>query len=208
MMFCALSSAKGMNVKMDKTWTTIFYQETNPVRRMELLRENTGNGERKEEQYRNQLWIARYGKSSPVKDEFVGCLLDLKYLAEVITIDWGGKRRKQGMQIIDTFGMSEIESRDELYHKILLEELQNVFLKYIEVSRNGRDFTSFVFGVGQLTEEGIAKKIAQQINMIAFQAPHLLHMDKEFALLQEAALLAFRQLYPNKEYFSENNLPF
>ncbi len=68
MMFCALSSAKGMNVKMDKTWTTIFYQETNPVRRMELLRENTGNGERKEEQYRNQLWIARYGKSSPVKD--------------------------------------------------------------------------------------------------------------------------------------------
>lgn len=37
MMFCALSSAKGMNVKMDKTWTTIFYQETNPVRRMELL---------------------------------------------------------------------------------------------------------------------------------------------------------------------------
>ena len=191
---------------MDKTWTTIFYQETNPVRRMELLRENTGNGERKEEQYRNQLWIARYGKSSPVKDEFVGCLLDLKYLAEVITIDWGGKRRKQGMQIIDTLGMSEIESRDELYHKILLEELQNVFLKYIEVSRNGRDFTSFVFGVGQLTEEGIAKKIAQQINMIAFQAPHLLH--KEFALLQEAALLAFRQLYPNKEYFSENNLPF
>lgn len=63
-------------------------------------------------------------------------------------------------------------------------------MKYIEVSRNGRDFTSFVFGVGQLTEEGIAKKIAQQINMIAFQAPHLLHMDKEFALLQEAALLA------------------
>ena len=65
-----------------------------------------------------------------MKDEFVGCLLDLKYLAEVITIDWGGKRRKQGMQIIDTLGMSEIESRDELYHKILLEELQNVFLKY------------------------------------------------------------------------------
>ncbi len=144
-----------------------------------------------------------------MKDEFVGCLLDLKYLAEVITIDWGGKRRKQGMQIIDTLGMSEIESRDELYHKILLEELQNVFLKYIEVSRNGRDFTIICIWSGeQLTEEGIAKKIAQQINMIAFQAPHLLHMDKEFALLQEAALLAFRQLYPNKEYFSENNLPF
>ena len=54
-----------MNVKMDKTWTTIFYQETNPVRRMELLRENTGNGERKEEQYRNHSGLQDMEKVVP-----------------------------------------------------------------------------------------------------------------------------------------------
>ena len=96
-----------MNVKMDKTWTTIFYQETNPVIRMELLRENTGNGERKEEQYRNQLWIARYGKRTPVKDEFMRCLMEMKYLAEGTTVDLGGKRRKQGAKIAATLGLSE-----------------------------------------------------------------------------------------------------
>lgn len=40
--------------------------------------------------------------------------------------------------------------------------------------------------------------------MIAFRAPHLLHMEKEFALLQEAALEAFRQVYPNREHFLKN----
>ena len=76
-----------------------------------------------------------------------------------------------------------------------------MFLKFIEVSRGGRGFTSLVFGMGQLSEEGIVKKIAAQISAIAFQAPHMLHMDREFAVLQEAALLAFRQEYPNREHF-------
>lgn len=90
---------------------------------------------------------------------------------------------------------------EECYQQILLEELYNVFLKFIQVSRGGRGFTSLVFGMGQLSEEGIAKKIAEQISAIAFQAPRLLRMEKEFALLQEAALRAYRQEYPNREHF-------
>ena len=58
-----------------------------------------------------------------------------------------------------------------------------------------------VFGMGQLSEEGIAKKIAEQISVIAFKAPHLLRMEKEFTLLREAALRAYRQEYPNREHF-------
>ena len=97
--------------------------------------------------------------------------------------------------------MSESLLQEKVYKEILLQELQNVFLKFIEVSRGGRAFTSLVFGMGQMSEEGVTKKIAQQISMIAFHAPHLLHMEKEFALLQEAALEAFRQVYPNREHF-------
>ena len=87
------------------------------------------------------------------------------------------------------------------FQKILADELYNVFLKFIQVSRGGRGFTSLVFGMGQLSEEGIAKKIAEQISVIAFKAPRLLHMEKEFTLLREAALRAYRQEYPNREHF-------
>ena len=55
--------------------------------------------------------------------------------------------------------------------------------------------------MGQLSEEGVVKKIAEQISTIAFQTPHMLRMDREFAVLQEAALQAFRQEYPNREHF-------
>ena len=161
----------------------------------------TENVSRKKDKYRKQLWIARYGKRTPVKDEFMRCLMEMKYLAEGTTVDLGGKRRKQGAKIAATLGLSESLLQEKVYKEILLQELQNVFLKFIEVSRGGRAFTSLVFGMGQMSEEGVTKKIAQQISMIAFRAPHLLHMEKEFALLQEAALEAFRQVYPNREHF-------
>ena len=140
-------------------------------------------------------------KRTPVKDEFMRCLMEMKYLAEGTTVDLGGKRRKQGAKIAATLGLSESLLQEKVYKEILLQELQNVFLKFIEVSRGGRAFTSLVFGMGQMSEEGVTKKIAQQISMIAFRAPHQLHMEKEFALLQEAALEAFRQVYPNREHF-------
>lgn len=113
----------------------------------------------------------------------------------------GRKTEKAGSEDSCHFGAVRITASGKVYKEILLQELQNVFLKFIEVSRGGRAFTSLVFGMGQMSEEGVTKKIAQQISMIAFRAPHLLHMEKEFALLQEAALEAFRQVYPNREHF-------
>ena len=132
---------------------------------------------------------------------FLACLMDLKYLAEGSTLDFAGKKRKQAAQILNTLCLSGVEEQEEVYKVILLLELKNVFLSFMKISREGRGFTSLVFGMGQLSDEGVVKKIAEQISAIAFRAPHMLHMDKEFALLQEAALLAFRQEYPNREHF-------
>ena len=112
-----------------------------------------------------------------------------------------GRTEKAGSEDSCHLGLAESLLQEKVYKEILLQELQNVFLKFIEVSRGGRAFTSLVFGMGQMSEEGVTKKIAQQISMIAFRAPHLLHMEKEFALLQKAALEAFRQVYPNREHF-------
>ena len=66
---------------MDNAWIIAFYKETDPVKRLELLKLNTGDGESEKDKYRKQLWIARYGKRTPVKDEFMRCLMEMKYLA-------------------------------------------------------------------------------------------------------------------------------
>ena len=55
--------------------------------------------------------------------------------------------------------------------------------------------------MGQLSEESVAKKIADQISMIAFAAPHMLHMDKEFELLQKQLLLPSDRNIPRENIF-------
>lgn len=186
---------------MEQTWIELFYQETDAGKRQALLMQNSEKDNEAAALFREKLWIARYGKRSPKKDAFVGCLMELKYLSEGSAIDFGGKKRRQAAQIVNMLCLSGLSDQPEECREILLSELTNVFLSFMKISREGRGFTSLVFGMGQLSEEGVTRKIAEQISAIAFRTPHFLHMDKEFALLQEAALLAFRQEYPNREHF-------
>ena len=187
--------------RMDKTWTDEFYREMDADKRLVLLKENIASNPTEEDAFRKKLWIARYGRKKPKKDAYVGCLMELKYLAEGGTLDIGGKKKRQVARIAADMYLNSPEVQEDRYREILQEELKHVFLKFMEVSSQGRGFTSLVFGMGQLSDEGVIKKIAEQISTIAFQTPHMFHMDREFYILQRAALSAFREEYPNREHF-------
>ena len=64
--------------QMEHTWTKEFYQETDPAKRQQILKEHIGEEEAWEEEYRTRLWTARYGQRRLQKDEFVRCLMELK----------------------------------------------------------------------------------------------------------------------------------
>ncbi|WP_456081143.1 DUF6553 family protein [Mediterraneibacter sp.] len=198
----------------ESVWREAFYQELDAVKRQQILKERAeevrGFGESAdviennfaaEIRFMEKLWIARYGKRKPKKDAFVGSLMELKYIAEGGFVDLGRQKKKLAIEIITKLCLFDAEKKNAQEQELLLQELKNAFLKLIDVSRKGRGFTSIVFGMGQLSEESVAKKIADQISMIAFAAPHMLYMDKEFELLQKAALAAFRQEYPQREHF-------
>ena len=78
---------------MEQTWTELFYQETDAGKRQALLVQNSEKDNEAAALFRKKLWIARYGKRSPKKDAFVGCLMELKYLSEGSAIDFGGKKK-------------------------------------------------------------------------------------------------------------------
>ena len=85
---------------MEETWSHDFYRETDPAKRQQILKAHAGEEEAWAEEYRNRLWTARYGKYRLQKDEFVKCLMELKYLAEGSTLDLGGDRRRMGARIL------------------------------------------------------------------------------------------------------------
>lgn len=186
---------------MCKQWTDEFYKETDALKRQKLLTRNADNEKNDEALFRERLWSARYGKRRPINDNFIGSLIQLKGLIDSGTMDISGRRKREAARIVNDLCMANYTEYTKEEQKILVLELANAFQKYIEVSREGRGFTSVLFGMGQLSDEGVAKKIAEQISMIAFAAPHALHMDREFKPLQEAALIAFRSEYPNREHF-------
>ena len=92
---------------MEHTWTKDFYQETDPAKRQQILKEHIGEEEAWEEEYRDRLWTARYGQRRLQKDEFVKCLMELKYLAEGTSLDLGGDRKKTGARILSTLCLAE-----------------------------------------------------------------------------------------------------
>ena len=54
---------------MEHTWTKDFYQETDPAKRQQILKEYIGEEEAWEEEYRARLWTARYGQRRLPKDD-------------------------------------------------------------------------------------------------------------------------------------------
>ena len=185
----------------EQEWTVRYYTEMNSEKRQMLLYENFTDPKTEADLFREKLWVARYGKRKPKNDAFVGYLMNLKYIAESGSVDIGGKKKKLAVEAIHGLTLYEVEKKSDEQQNILYSELKHTCLKFIDISANGRGFTSVIFGMGQLSEESVAKKIAEQMSIVAYTAPHLLRMDKEFALLQRAAADAFRTVYPNREHF-------
>lgn len=190
-----------MSQIQEADWAVNYYTELDPEKRQVTLKEHMEEPPTEADAYRQRLWVARYGKRRPKNDAFVGYLMSLKYIAESGSVDLGGQKKKLAAEVIHGLDLYEIEKQSEEHKAILYEELKNTCLKYIDISAKGRGFTSVLFGMGQLDDESVAKKIADQLSTVVYTAPHILHMEKEFAFLQKAAVDAFRSVYPNREHF-------
>ncbi len=81
---------------MQEDWTALYYAEMNPEKRQAILKEHVSNSKTEEDLFREELWVARYGKRNVKTDAFVGYLMDLKYIAESGTVDVGGKKEEAG----------------------------------------------------------------------------------------------------------------
>ncbi len=180
-------------------WLESFYTQTNSGKRQQLLSENVTGKEA--DQLRKQLWEARYGKGKLRKDAFMGYLINLKYIAESGGMDWSGRKKKLAVEVVHGLKLFQFERKTETEQELIRLELKNTCRTYIDVSTGGRGFTSVLFGMGQLSEESIAGKIAEQLSRMVFDAPHILRMEKEFEPLQKAAVEIFCEIYPNREHF-------
>ena len=67
-------------------WLKNYYEQTDPLKRQQMLLENKNETMSEEDKLRMKLWEARYGKGKPRKDMFVGYLMNLKYIALTVRV--------------------------------------------------------------------------------------------------------------------------
>ena len=60
---------------MQDMWIESFYNEIDAEKRQAFLKEHTGDPKDELDEFREKLWIARYGKRKPKNDAFVGYLM-------------------------------------------------------------------------------------------------------------------------------------
>ncbi len=165
---------------MEKAWSHDFYRETDPAKRQQILKAHAGEEEAWAEEYRNRLWTARYGKYRLQKDEFVKCLMELKYLAEGSTLDLGGDRRRMGARILSALCLTEAMQSEECYQQILLEELYNVFLKFIQVSRGAEASPPWYLAWDNYQKKELQKKLPNRSAQLPFRRPACCAWKKNF----------------------------
>ena len=144
---------------MQDIWIESFYNEIDAEKRQAFLKEHTGDPKDELDEFREKLWIARYGKRKPKNDAFVGYLMQMKYIAEGGGMSLGAQKRKQAAEVLTGLFLGSYDNLDIEKQEMVFYEIKNAFLKLIGVSKNGRGFTSVVFGMGQLSDESVAKQI-------------------------------------------------
>ena len=101
---------------MENSWIEEFYSETDADKRLELLKKNSsdsyGDSTGSAVAFRQRLWTARYGKRKPKNDAFVGCLMELKYISEGGSVDIGGQKKKQAVEIISKLCLFDADQRN------------------------------------------------------------------------------------------------
>ena len=106
-------------------WLINYYEQTDPLKRQQMLLENKNETMSEDDKLRMKLWEARYGKGKPRKDMFVGYLMNLKYIVESGSIDLGGRKKKLAIEAILGLNLYEFESKPQTQKEIIFLELKN-----------------------------------------------------------------------------------
>ena len=107
-------------------WLNAYYMEMDPLKRQQLLLENTKETKDGQDGLLRQLWEARYGKGKPRKDDFVGYLMNLRYIAESGKMDPGSRKKKLAVNAILGLGLYEFTQKTENEQTVILSELKSV----------------------------------------------------------------------------------
>lgn len=112
---------------MQDMWIESFYNEIDAEKRQAFLKEHTGDPKDELDEFREKLWIARYGKRKPKNDAFVGYLMQMKYIAEGGGMSLGAQKRKQAAEVLTGLFLGSYDNLDIEKQEMVFYEIKMLF---------------------------------------------------------------------------------
>ncbi len=181
-------------------WPYEYVRMKSPVERKRLLDAAIEAGIDPEgNEIRLMLWNRRYPEGVEA-DEYLKAWMYFDFVADSLKSWFGkGKRLKETKQYLDTMGIYAVKEYGELGDRILYEEMYHLVYNYIQLCGDDRNYGSLILGLGKMSKESYALKVANNLCRVCHKVAYGLELQEEFGVLQKAAMEAYYDSFPEYE---------
>ncbi|MDO4616505.1 MAG: hypothetical protein Q4B03_03480 [Lachnospiraceae bacterium] len=185
------------------TWQERFYHETEREDREEIFEQGLKEeGTTRENEFRQKLWNLRYAPNKRDKsevDHFFRGFLTLDNLGRTKPGFFNGKYiRREIASLRSIWGLDLAEEYGELGKTLHYEEMKHLARTYITICQDDKNFSTMILGVGKLSKDKLAEKIADKVFFLARVVPGMHHCEKTVEPFADAMIEVYFEMYPKK----------
>ena len=187
---------------MDAAWIAEYKKETDRNRRKLILeREKEEHSGEPEFEIREKLWNARYDRKNGQDIDYgIRGWVNLQSAKRRVHLPGELKRLRREIDGVKSDWQFPLCSEyGEAGEKALYDELFNITLFYFDLCERDKTYNSVVLGLGHISDERRAAKIAKEIREITVVIPEQLKITEELEPFIKAAREAFIYKFPGEE---------
>ncbi len=185
------------------TWLEQFYHETDREEREEIfelgLKEE---GMTRENEFRQKLWELRYKPEKKEKgevDHFFRGFLALDTLGRTKPGFFTARFIKKEIESLRTiWGMDLAEEYGAMGKELHYEEMKQLARTYITICQDDKNFSTMILGVGKLSKDRLADKIADKVFFLTREVPKLHGFEETAEPFARALIEVYFEMYPKK----------
>ena len=182
----------------------LYYEETDPERRKELLSDGCGDApENERDALRRSLWNLRYAVPEAEGRRVDRLLWQFVNILCIYRMSGPGFLRKNGekeiREAIRTMGFREASSFGEEGNKELYREFRNAARRYFAVCSGDRSYRKKYFGIVPISGGECSEKLARDAWRLSVGVEERFHLENEFTLFSKAVKDEFFAFVPGAQ---------
>lgn len=184
-------------------WPTHYYEIESAIQKREyLVKAMEQNLDPEHDAYRRKLLEKRFFSKNKkgTSDSFMLAWIMIKTDCENTPLS-PKKKKQEFTKYLKELCLIDYEPENEAEQQVLLEEWTDFARRYLSSCTGSRTYCSTFFGIVPIRDEAVARKIAEEINLITKEYPAKLGFPNALLPLREIFISAYCQMIEGGETY-------